>query len=95
MKNEIFNEYVERIVGLYKIPKEEIFSKIKRTDVVDARQMLFYLCNRRNISHTQIKRYLIDEGLEMTISTILHGIKVMEEKISNDSDYKQIINKIK
>ncbi len=57
--------------------------------------MLFYLCNRRNISHTQIKRYLIDEGLEMTISTILHGIKVMEEKISNDSDYKQIINKIK
>jgi chromosomal replication initiation ATPase DnaA len=95
MKNEIFNDYVERIVGLYKIPKEEIFSKIKRTDVVDARQMLFYLCNRRNISHTQIKRYLIDEGLEMTISTILHGIKVMEEKISNDSDYKQIINKIK
>ena len=95
MKNEIFNDYVERIVGLYKIPKEEIFSKIKRTDVVDARQMLFYLCNRRNISHTQIKRYLIDEGLEMTISTILHGIKVMEEKITNDSDYKQIINKIK
>jgi chromosomal replication initiation ATPase DnaA len=95
MKNEIFNDYVERIVGLYKIPKEDIFSKIKRTDVVDARQMLFYLCNRRNISHTQIKRYLIDEGLEMTISTILHGIKVMEEKISNDSDYKQIINKIK
>jgi chromosomal replication initiation ATPase DnaA len=95
MKNEIFNDYVERIVGLYKIPKEEIFSKIKRTDVVDARQMLYYLCNRRNISHTQIKRYLIDEGLEMTISTILHGIKVMEEKIANDSDYKQIINKIK
>jgi len=95
MKNEIFNDYVERIVGLYKIPKEDIFSKIKRTDVVDARQMLFYLCNRRNISHTQIKRYLIDEGLEMTISTILHGIKVMEEKIANDSDYKQIINKIK
>jgi chromosomal replication initiation ATPase DnaA len=95
MKNEIFNDYVERIVGLYKIPKEDIFSKIKRTDVVDARQMLFYLCNRRNISHTQIKRYLIDEGLEMTISTILHGIKVMEEKITNDSDYKQIINKIK
>lgn len=95
MKNEIFNDYVERIVGLYKIPKEDIFSKNKRMDVVDARQMLYYLCNRRNISHTQIKRYLIDEGLEMTISTILHGIKVMEEKIANDSDYKQIINKIK
>ncbi len=95
MKNEIFSDYVEKIVDLYKIPREEIFSKIKRTDVVDARQMLFYLCNRRNISHTQIKRYLVDEGFEIGISTILHGIKVMEEKIENDSDYKQIIYKIK
>jgi chromosomal replication initiation ATPase DnaA len=95
MKNQIFNDYVERIVDLYKIPREEIFTKIKRTDVVDARQMLFYLCNRRNISHTQIKRHLMDENFEIGISTILHGIKVMEEKIASDSDYKQIINKIK
>jgi chromosomal replication initiation ATPase DnaA len=95
MKNQIFNDYVEKVVDLYKIPREEMFTKVKRADVVDARQMLFYLCNRRNISHTQIKRHLIDEGFDMTISTILHGIKVMEEKIVNDSDYKQIINKIK
>lgn len=95
MKKEVFNDYVEKILDLYKIPRDEFFSKIKRTDVVDARQMLFYLCNRRNISHTQIKRYLIDEGFDMTISTILHGIKVMEEKIKNDSDYKQIIDQIK
>jgi chromosomal replication initiation ATPase DnaA len=53
MKNEIFSDYVEKIVDLYKIPREEIFSKIKRTDVVDARQMLFYLCNRdRHINNS-------------------------------------------
>lgn len=95
MKNEIFNDYVEKIVDVYKIPKEEIFSKNKRMDVVDARQMLYYLCKKRNMSLTLIKRYMMDNGYDIGISTIRHGIASMEEKISNDSDYKQIINKIK
>jgi chromosomal replication initiation ATPase DnaA len=95
MKNEIFNDYVERIVDVYKIPREEIFSKNKRMDVVDARQMVYYLCKKRNMSLTLIKKYMMENGYDIGLSTIRHGIQAMEDRITNDSDYKQIINKIK
>lgn len=95
MKNQIFNDYVERIVDVYKIPREEIFTKIKRTEVVDARQMLYYLCKKRNMSLTIIKKYMMDNGYDIGLSTIRHGIKSMDDRIINDSDYKQIINQIK
>jgi len=95
MKNEIFNDYVEKVVDLYKIRREEIFSKNKRRELVDARHILYYLCYSRNISIGYIQRYMLFNGYVIGHSTIIHGIKVMEENLLNDSDYKQIINKIK
>lgn len=95
MKNEIFNDYVERIVGLYKIPKEDIFSKNKRMDVVDARHLLYYLCSKRKIQISYIQRYMKMNGYVIGHSSVIHGIKSVETKVNEDSDYKQIINKIK
>jgi chromosomal replication initiation ATPase DnaA len=95
MKNEIFNDYVERIVGLYKIPKEEIFSKNKRMDVVDARHLLYYLCSKRKIQISYIQRYMKMNGYVIGHSSVIHGIKSVEVKVNEDPDYKQIINKIK
>lgn len=95
MKNEIFNDYAERIVDVYKIPKEEIFSKNKRMDVVDARHLLYYLCFKRKMQISYIQRYMKVNGYVIGHSSIIHGIKSVETKVNEDSDYKQIINKIK
>lgn len=95
MKNEIFNDYAERIVDVYKIPKEEIFSKNKRMDVVDARHLLYYLCFKRKMQISYIQRYMKINGYVIGHSSIIHGIKSVETKVNEDSDYKQIINKIK
>lgn len=95
MKNEIFNDYAERIVNVYKIPKEEIFSKNKRMDVVDARHLLYYLCFKRKMQISYIQRYMKINGYVIGHSSIIHGIKSVETKVNEDSDYKQIINKIK
>lgn len=95
MKNEIFNDYVDRIVDVYKIPKEEIFSKNKRMDVVDARHLLYYLCFKRKMQISYIQRYMKVNGYVIGHSSIIHGIKSVETKVNEDSDYKQIINKIK
>jgi chromosomal replication initiation ATPase DnaA len=95
MKNEIFNDYVERIVDAYKIPREEIFSKNKRMDVVDARHLLYYLCLKRKMQISYIQRYMKMNGYVIGHSSIIHGIKSVEVKVNEDSDYKQIINKIK
>jgi chromosomal replication initiation ATPase DnaA len=95
MKNEIFNDYADRIVDVYKIPKEEIFSKNKRMDVVDARHLLYYLCFKRKMQISYIQRYMKMNGYVIGHSSIIHGIKSVETKVNEDSDYKQIINKIK
>lgn len=95
MKIEIFNEYVDKVTDLYQLPKESIFSKVKRKDLVDARHMLYYLCRDRNITVSYIQRFMNSNGYDICHSTIIHGLNVMKEKISSDPDYKQIINKIK
>jgi chromosomal replication initiation ATPase DnaA len=95
MKYEIFNDYVEKIVDLYKIPREEVFSKNKKMELVDARHLIYYLCSMRKIQITYIQRYMDLNGYVVGHSSIIHGIKVMEEKIAHDSDYKQIFDKIK
>jgi chromosomal replication initiation ATPase DnaA len=94
MKNEIFNDYVERIVDVYKIPKEEIFSKIKRMEVVDARHMLYYLCLKRKIPVSYIQRYMDMNGYEIGHSSIIHGIKSIDSKVKEDTDYKQLIKNL-
>jgi chromosomal replication initiation ATPase DnaA len=94
MKNEIFNDYVERIVDVYKIPKEEIFSKIKRMEVVDARHMLYYLCLKRKIPVSYIQRYMDMNGYVIGHSSIIHGIKSIDSKVKEDTDYKQLIKNL-
>jgi chromosomal replication initiation ATPase DnaA len=94
MKNEIFNDYVERIVDVYKIPKEDIFSKIKRMEVVDARHMLYYLCLKRKIPVSYIQRYMDMNGYAIGHSSIIHGIKSIDSKVKEDTDYKQLIKNL-
>lgn len=95
MKIEVFNQYLDGIIKLYDIPREWIFSKLKKREVVDARHMLYYLCFNRNIQVSYIQRFMRSKGYDIGHSSIIHGIKVIEEKVLTDSDYKQIINKIK
>lgn len=95
MKIEIFDQYVDKIVSLYAIPRSWLFTKVKKREVVDARHMLYHVCIERNIPVSYIQRFMHGYGYAIGHSTIIYGIKVMEEKVATDPDYKQIVNKIK
>lgn len=95
MKIEIFNEYVDKIANLYQMPKESIFSKVKKRELVDARHLLYYLCKDRNMEVSYIQRFMNNNGYDIGHSTIIYGMNVMKDKVNSDPDYKQIINKIK
>jgi chromosomal replication initiation ATPase DnaA len=94
MKIEIFNNYLENIIKRYSIPKEWIFSKNKKMEVVDARHMLYYLCSQRNIPVSYIQRYMDMNGYVIGHSSIIHGIKSIEYKVQADTDYKQLIKNL-
>lgn len=94
MKAKIFNQYATKVAKLFDISEEELFTKSKRRDIVDARQLLYYACHKRPMPIVYIQAYLIKRGYKIGHTSILHGIKAVDNRIANDSDYKDILQKI-
>jgi chromosomal replication initiation ATPase DnaA len=91
MKSEIFNQYADRISGLFGVSKTELFAKSKKRELVDARHLLYYLCYKRPMPIVLIMKYMAENGYKIQHSSIIHGIDKVEEKIKNDRDYVSIV----
>lgn len=94
MKEEIFNQYVDRVVDLFKITREDFFKKSKKRNLVDARHMVYYLCSERNIKQISTTEFMILNGYDIPHQTVLHGVKIVRKKIEEDNDYKSIVKEI-
>ena len=94
MKREIFDKYVDEVTRLFGISKEQFFTKNKKRDISEARQVVYYLCYRRPMQITYIEQHMIANGYIITHSTIIHGITVMIERANADKDYFKLIEKI-
>ena len=94
MKENIFNQYVEKITKLFGITKEELFSKTKKREVVDARQLLTYLCYNRQIKFVTIKSFMDKNGYKVSHQNLLYNTRNIQDKVSEDRDYVTIISKI-
>lgn len=91
MKQEIFNQYVDRIIDLFGITREELFSKNKRREVVDARHLLYYICYRRPMTFGYIQKFMESRGYIIKHSSIIHGVHSVSQKVKEDVDYAQIV----
>jgi chromosomal replication initiation ATPase DnaA len=91
MKNDIFNQYVDKVTELFGVSREELFSKTKRRDIVDARYMLYYLCFKRPMTLRYIQKFMTENGYDIQHPSVIYGINVAVERAKNDSDYAQII----
>jgi chromosomal replication initiation ATPase DnaA len=94
MKEEIFNQYVDRVTSLFKITKEDFFKKEKRRNFVDARHLVYYLCSERNIKQISITEFMKENGHDIPHQTVRHGIRIVKGKIKEDKDYETIIKEI-
>lgn len=95
MKKILFDQFVERIAQVFGLKDPSaIFMRTKRQDVVDARQMLFFLCYDRGISLADILRLMADRGLPLKHPAVLGGIRKIKEKVESDPDYKFFIDKV-
>ena len=94
MKQEVFNKYVEKVSKLFSVSKEEFFSKTKKREIVDARQMVYYLCSRRHINISYIQKYMKENNYEIHHPSIIKGIQRIEEKTKEDMDYVTVIKNI-
>jgi chromosomal replication initiation ATPase DnaA len=87
MKQNIFNQYADRVVKLFNISKEDMFSKSKKSELVEARHLLYYICYNRQMKITSIQDYMALSGYIIRHSSIIHGIKAVENRIKDDEDY--------
>jgi len=94
MKEDVFNQYVERVSQLFNITNEEFFSKSKKRNLVDARHLVYFLCSIRSIQVTYIKKFMENNSHEIFRTSITHGIKSVSKKVEEDKDYKDIVNDI-
>jgi len=94
MKQDIFNQYVERIISRFGIKREDLFLKSKRRDLVDARHLLYYLCVKRPMRINYIQRYMAENGYEVKHPTIIHGVNIVIDKLSHDDDYVSLIREL-
>jgi chromosomal replication initiation ATPase DnaA len=94
MKQDVFNQYVERVVDLFGITKEDFFSKNKKRAIVDARQLVYYLCAKRPMQITYIERYMNEGGYNIAHPSIIHGISAVEKRIAEDKDYVSVVKEV-
>ena len=94
MKENVFNQYVEKVTKLFKIDKQTLFSKDKQRHIVDARQLLYYLCFSRQMKLIIIQKFMSNNGYEIGHNSIINGIKIVEEKMKEDRDYQSIVSDI-
>ena len=94
MKKDIFNMYASRVAEKFHLTLDEMFVKNKTRDIVDSRQILFYLCVQRPIRISYIQKFLKDNGLELSHSTIIHGYKHAQKMIKEDEDWATMVDQI-
>lgn len=94
MKHDVFNQYVDRVANLFSLTREDIFSKSKKRSIVDARYLLYYLCYNRPMNISYIQKYLNEAGYMIEHSSIIHGISVVNQKMTDDRDYVSVVKEL-
>lgn len=94
MKKNIFDTYANAVAKQFHLTLDQMFSKERRRDIVDARQMLYFICMERPIRLSYIQRFMEENGLPVTHSTIIHGYNRAKDLIHNDPDYQEVVKQI-
>jgi chromosomal replication initiation ATPase DnaA len=94
MKKQIFDYYAISIANQFNITLEELFTQTKTSHIVDARQLLYWLCIERPIKKSYIKNFLNENGYNVSYSTLQYGYDQAKKLIEDDPDFKTMVTRI-
>ena len=94
MKAEVFDRYTDLVCKRFDISREMLFSKTNKRDIVDARQLLFFLCYNRPMSMAYIQKFMLGAGLKIAHTSIIKGIRNVEDKLKYDDDYVSVVTSL-
>jgi len=79
-----FDVIVQDVMELTHTNDTELYSKTKDNHVTFSRYLIYYLAKETNHRLNSIVRYMKGKGFDTTPSTVVYGIKQVEEKIKQD-----------
>lgn len=85
-----FDMIVEACAAAYSVDPDVIFSRSRMRVIGDARQMIMYMASR----HTSLSSPAIGQRLGRTHVTVLHGIRVVADRIATDAATSQLAQEI-
>ncbi len=94
MKKDIFDAYADAIANKFHLTLGEMYTKTRKREVVEARQMLYFLAKERPIRLSYIKRFMEENGLPVDYATIMYGYKKAKKYVDSDPDYKFVVDTI-
>ena len=95
LKTEIFDQYADKVCRKYKIDKKDLFIRSHRARLVNARQILYYLCYTYPMKIVHIERLMEKNGYERAQRSVINGVQQMKIRVAEDEDYVKIIENIK
>ena len=95
MKRQLFNQFVEWVCNTFSMQDpSEVFKKNRKTELVAARHLIYYLCYKRDITVMEIIRYMDENGYKIDYPSVKHGIESVSKKVKKDNDYKILVSRI-
>jgi hypothetical protein len=98
MKHKIFDKYLADILKVFRIEEKDFFSPTKNRDIVDAKQLLYYMCSRRQMRPSSIKEMMSKAGVNYNYDihkvNILRGIKNAQKLVDSDDDFFKVMKRI-
>lgn len=85
-----FDMIVEITAEFYKINPDNIFSKSRLRNIADARHVIMYLSHK----HTTLSLSAIGNKLNRKHTTVLHGIKMVEDRLKIEKEVSEAIDYI-
>ncbi len=85
-----FEIIAEQVSAYYKIDPEQIFTKSRKREISDARQMVMYMAKK----HAKMPLTAIGTRLSRTHATVLYACKNIEERLPIEKQLQEDISKI-
>ncbi len=76
-----FDMIADRVSDYYNIKSDDLFTKTRKRDISDARQMVMYMTKKL----TSLPLTTIGARLSRTHATVLHAVKNIEDRLVNES----------
>lgn len=85
-----FDTIVDAVCSQFSIDTDTLFSKSRKRDVADSRQLVMALAKK----FTKMSSTTIGMKLKRNHATVLHACKAIEERLSVDKDFRSLVQKV-